>query len=250
MPVHDWTRVEAGIFHAFHVTWVPEIQKALNSGVLPSGYYALAEQHAGLGIADVLTLHSSPNTGQLPYSAPTGGVALADAPPRVRWRQTVEGSLLARRRTLAIRHVSGHRLVAILEMVSPANKDRPEHVEDFAAKVVAALDAGVNVVVIDLFPPGRHDPAGMHGAIHHKLEGPDETIESPVDEPLSLIAYATGPKVEIFLERVRVGAALPDMPLFIRPDRYVNVPLESTYQMAYSGFPSFWRNVLEGRPPE
>jgi hypothetical protein len=158
--------------------------------------------------------------------------------------------LLARRRTLAIRHVSGHRLVAILEMVSPANKDRPEHVEDFAAKVVAALDAGVNVVVIDLFPPGRHDPAGMHGAIHHKLEGPDETIESPVDEPLSLIAYATGPKVEIFLERVRVGAALPDMPLFIRPDRYVNVPLESTYQMAYSGFPSFWRNVLEGRAPE
>ena len=37
MPVHDWTRVEAGIFHAFHVAWVPEIQKALNGGLLPEG---------------------------------------------------------------------------------------------------------------------------------------------------------------------------------------------------------------------
>src|SRR5579872_4893945 len=27
MPVHDWTRVEAGIFHAFHVAWVPELQR-------------------------------------------------------------------------------------------------------------------------------------------------------------------------------------------------------------------------------
>jgi hypothetical protein len=48
MPVHDWTQVEAGIFHAFHVAWIGEIQKRLNAGMLPKGYYALAEQHAGL----------------------------------------------------------------------------------------------------------------------------------------------------------------------------------------------------------
>jgi hypothetical protein len=39
------------------------------------------------------------------------------------------------------------------------------------------------------------------------------------------------------------------MPLFLRPDRYVNVPLESTYQAAYRGLPAFWQDVLEGRPP-
>jgi hypothetical protein len=43
MPVHDWTRAEAGIFHAFHVAWIPELQKVLNSGLLPEGFYALAE---------------------------------------------------------------------------------------------------------------------------------------------------------------------------------------------------------------
>ena len=64
---------------------------------------------------------------------------------------------------MAIRHVSGHRLVALLEIVSPANKDRQQSVDDFAAKAVDALDAGVHLVLVDLFPPGPYDPQGMHG---------------------------------------------------------------------------------------
>jgi hypothetical protein len=39
------------------------------------------------------------------------------------------------------------------------------------------------------------------------------------------------------------------MRLFRRPDRYVKVPLESTYQATYRGMPAFWRDVIEGRPP-
>jgi hypothetical protein len=46
-----------------------------------------------------------------------------------------------------------------------------------------------------------------------------------------------------------VHAALPEMPLFLRRERYVNLPLEPTYQAAYRGVPAFWRDVLEGRPP-
>src|SRR2546421_6077321 len=103
MPVHEWTRVEPGICHDFHVTWVPEIKKVLNGGLLPDGYYALAEQHAGQSIADVLTLHGSPPSSQ-PFALPpdTGGTAVAEVPPRVRRRQIFEAAALARRRTLAI----------------------------------------------------------------------------------------------------------------------------------------------------
>src|SRR5262249_11786967 len=95
MPLHDWAPVDAGIFHAFHVAWLPELQKVLNSGLLPEGYYALAEQHAGRAIADVLTLHASPAPqhaapGRLDLPPATGGVALADVPPRSRRRQTIE----------------------------------------------------------------------------------------------------------------------------------------------------------------
>src|SRR4051812_40090679 len=111
MPVHDWTRVEAGISHDFHVGWIPELRATLNNGLLPEGYYALAEQHAGRSIADVLTLHVSPMPmDPLPLPPATGGTAVPEAPPKVRWNQTVEQAALTRRRTLAIRHITGHRL--------------------------------------------------------------------------------------------------------------------------------------------
>ena len=254
MPVHDWTRVEAGIFHDFHTVWIGGIRTLLNEGLLPSGYYALAEQHVGRPITDVLTLHASPvpltaPAEQPPWPPATGGTAVAEAPPRVRRKQTVAPAALARRRTLAIRHVSGHRLVALLEIVSSANKDRDVHVEEFAAKAVSALDVGVHLLLVDLFPPGPHDPQGMHGEVLQRLEQSGQAYDLPADEPLTLASYAAGPQVEIYLEHLAVGAALPDMPLFLRPDRYVNVPLESTYQAAYRGLPAFWRTVLEGTPP-
>jgi hypothetical protein len=252
MPVHDWTLVEAGIFHDFHTVWIGAIRTALNEGLLPKGYYALAEQHMGRPITDVLTLHASPPppTPPLPLPPATGGVAVVEEPPRTRRKHTVEPAVLARRRSLAIRHVSGHRLVALVEIVSPANKDRARHVEDFAAKAVAALDVGVHLLLVDLFPPGPHDPYGMHGAILQRLEQSDEPYDLPADEPLTLTGYSSGPRVEIYTEHVAVGAVLPQMPLFLRPDRYVNTPLEPTYQASYRGMPAFWRNVLEGQPPE
>ena len=54
MPIHDWSLVFDGAFHAFHHAWIAELQKALNSGVLPPEYYALAEQVAGPTVPGVL----------------------------------------------------------------------------------------------------------------------------------------------------------------------------------------------------
>jgi hypothetical protein len=248
MPVHDWTLVEAGIFHAFHVTWVPEIQGALNGGILPKGFYALAEQHAGRAIGDLLTLYQGVATSE--SSSPpstTGGTAVAEAPPKVRYRHQIESSLRSRRRSIAVRHVSGHRLVALIEVVSPRNKDRVATVEEFSQKAVGALDSGINFMSVDLFPPGRSDPNGMHGAILELLDAPDLFDEVSPEEPLTLASFVPGPPVEVFLERLRAGADLPAMPLFLSPGRYVDVPFESTYQLAYSKMPEFYRNVLEGR---
>ncbi len=150
-------------------------------------------------------------------------------------------------RTLAIRHVSGHRLVALLEIMSPANKDRQATAEAFVRKVVDALDAGIHVLVIDLFPTGSFDPQGIHGLINQRLQDPDDTYDLPTEEPLTLVSYAAGTGVEVYIEHLAIGGALKDMPLFLRPDRYVNVPLEATYQAAYRGVPGFWRGVIEGR---
>jgi hypothetical protein len=250
MPVHDWTRVDAGIFHAFHLNWLGRLQDALNDGIMPEGYYALAEQHAGRLIPDVLTLKiSDVPRGSVSSALPApeiGGTAVADAPPKVRRKHSVEITASGRRRTLAIRHVSGHRLVALLEIISPSNKDRAASVKDFVTKVVTALEYGVHVLFVDLFPPGRHDPHGIHGEILQRLEEAEKAYDLPSDEPLTLASYAAGPVINMYIEHLAFGAALPEMPLFFLPDRYVDVPLESTYQQAYHSMPAFWRDVLDG----
>src|SRR6267378_3876706 len=76
MPVHDWTRVEAGIFHHFHHEWISEIARALNRGLLPPDHYALAEQIAGGLGPDVLTL-PGPANGEAAGAEPRGGLVLA-----------------------------------------------------------------------------------------------------------------------------------------------------------------------------
>ena len=45
MPIHDWTRVDAGLFHDFHQRWTVSLSNALNAGVLPADYFALVEQN-------------------------------------------------------------------------------------------------------------------------------------------------------------------------------------------------------------
>ena len=56
MPMHDWTRVDANDYHALHVVWLGALQGVLNNGILPPGYFALAERQTPPVVADVLTL--------------------------------------------------------------------------------------------------------------------------------------------------------------------------------------------------
>jgi Protein of unknown function (DUF4058) len=242
MPVHDWTKVDAGIFHDFHNAWIAELRNILNGGLLPAGYYALTEQHAGKYIADVLTLHGGFGERASPLPA-IGGVALADAPPKVRHKLSLSPAARSRRKSLAIRHSSGDRLIALLEMVSPANKDRRQHVADFLDKLEDAIQHGIHVLLIDLFPPGRHDPQGMHGALWKRLGDRPGNLRRR--EPLTLSSYVADTPVEAYLEHLAVGTTLPPMPLFVDPEYYVNVPLEPTYQTTWRGTPERWRRVLE-----
>lgn len=32
MPIRDWTRVDVGLFHDFHQSWLVELKKASKSG--------------------------------------------------------------------------------------------------------------------------------------------------------------------------------------------------------------------------
>lgn len=49
------------------------------------------------------------------------------------------------------------------------------------------------------------------------------------------------------METVAVADELPDMPLFIERGAHVLVPLEATYQAAYTAVPRRWQKALEGQ---
>jgi hypothetical protein len=246
MPIHDWTRVSHGTWHDFHLAWIAEIRNALNDGLLPPDYYAQAEQIAGPLGPDVLTLQEpdSPPNGKADAGA--GGVAVATARPRARLTAEAEmDDYVLKRRTIVIRHNSGDRIVALVEIVSPGNKSARHALNSFVEKAQEALYRGYHLLIIDLFPPGPRDPNGIHAAIWSGLS--DEPFAPLPGEPLTLVAYSAGPRKTAYIEPTAVGRVLIDMPLFLAPEWYVNVPLEATYEAAYRGVPRKWKAALEGR---
>jgi Protein of unknown function (DUF4058) len=208
MPVHDWTRVSAGIFHHFHLEWIGDLSRQLNRGLLTPDYYALAEQFAGGLGPDVLTL-------QLPENR------AAFAEPVV---------YAAKARTVVIRHASNHRIVAMLEVVSPGNKNTRHGLRAFDDKAGQILRAGIHLVIVDLFPPGPCDGQGIHSAIWDVFIEKDFAL--PSDRTLTLVSYIGGTFPEAFVEPVELDATLCDMPMFLTPEVYIPVPLEATYQSA------------------
>ncbi len=249
MPVHDWSRVEAGIFHDFHHAWIEEIKRALNAGLLPDDYYALAEQHAAGFGPDVLTLGGPPNGESGPALSPTApstGGGLLLAPPKARLAAETEMEFYRRKQNrVAVRHVSGDQVVAMVEVVSPGNKAARNALRSFVEKAAELLDQRIHLLILDLLPPGRRDPHGIHGAIWEEITG--QGFDAPADKPLTLAAYESTLTVRAYVEAVAVGDPLPDMPLFLEPGAHVAVPLEATYQAAWNAVPRRWRRVVE--PP-
>jgi hypothetical protein len=244
MPMHDWTKVDAGIFHAFHHEWISEISRALNRGLLPSDYYALPEQQAAGFGPDVLTLQDQ----RVDEEGPTGGVtttAALQTRPRTRFMAETDVEFYRRKKSsIAIRHVSGDRIVAILEIVSPGNKASKHAFWAFVDKACELLEHRIHLLIIDPFPPTRRDPNGVHAAIWEQVR--DESFRVPEDKPLTFVAYECDDKTRAYIEVIGVGDALPDMALFLAPNACVKVPLEATYQTAFAVMPARWRKVLEG----
>src|SRR5437763_5036224 len=156
MPIHDWTRVEAGIFHDFHHALIEQIKRALNGGVLPPDYYALAEQHAGGFGPDVLTLQGSGDDGGAPPPpAPAGHTAVLSPAPALAPTAETDLEFYRRKHTpVVVRHVSGDRVVAMVEVVSPGNKAARHAIRSFVEKAAELLDRRIHLLIVDLFPPG------------------------------------------------------------------------------------------------
>ncbi len=238
MPIHDWTRVGAGTFHDFHQGWTIEIRNTLNSGVLPDGYFAMADQRDSGPEPDVVAL-------RLRGPEPTGGLVVAETPPRIKQAARVETEAAAYARKanrIAIRHELG-RVVAMIEVVSPGNKDSKHAIASFVAKAVDFIRNGIHFLVVDPFPPGPRDPDGIAQAIWDALVG-EPLATRPAEEPLTVAAFDAGEPLTAYVDSLAVGDPLPEAPLFLAPGWYVNVPLEETYRASWQVTPRPIRDLL------
>jgi hypothetical protein len=245
MPIHDWSRVDAGLFHDFHQAWTIEIRNALNRGGLPPGFFAFAEQIISSPIPDVVTLQQ--RTVPPKSTFPTGGLAVADAPPRARFVTSAELDVYARQANrIAIKHRLG-RVIAVIEIVSPGNKNSRHALRTFVEKAYELLQQGINLLIVDLFPPSPRDPQGIHKAIWDEIR--DEPFELPPDKPLTVAAYSAGELKTAYVEPITVGDLLPALPIFLDSGTYVPDPPEPTYQATWAECPEPLREAVENPGP-
>lgn len=250
----------AGTFHHFHSLWIADISRCLNEHFLPPGFYAMAEQHAGRLVPDILTLTSPQWISRVECSRvdyvsdcdtdeaderksplPEGAMALSETPPQVSFRSVPSDAKIYRekRQTIAIRQEPTSRIVAMIEIVSPGNKDGSKAMNEFVSKSLEVMNAGIHLLIVDLFPTSSSNPEGIHALLW------DDPFELPVDRRLTLVSYRIDQLNEAFIEPVAVGHSMPDMPVFLDPAWYVNVPLTSTYESAWRGVPKPFQHVLE-----
>ncbi len=245
MPIHDWTRVPSGLFHHFHQSWSVRIVDALNAGRLPKGVAALVEQRAGPREGDVLAIETKTRPRK-PIDG--GGVATAERPVTRIVRRTTNEFYAHKANRIVIKHHLG-RLLAVIEIVSPGNKDSRAALDDFVEKTVDFLRAGVHALIVDLFPPTPRDPCGIHKAIWDQFL--EEDFAFPPGKDRILVSYALGQERVAYIEPVGVGDVLPDMPLFLTHEFNIRVPLEPTYQATWESSPEALRTAVEtGVMPE
>jgi hypothetical protein len=245
MPVHDWSRVKPGIFHDFHHEWISQIKRALNSGVLPRDYYAMAEQWSGQRELDVLALQSRVgDDGESGASSPRPSTGVLPRPTVQNTAQTEEDWYRRKKSHVTVRHVSDDQVVALIEIVSGGNKSNKKAFEEFVAKALELVEAGVHLLLIDVLPRTRRDPHGIHPAIWENIT--DDPAETGGAGALSAVAYEVIPGgVNAYCQSFAIGGSVPDMPLFLAEDAQVPVPLEETYTSAFQAVPQRWRRVIE-----
>ena len=226
MPMHDWTRVTAGMYHDFHLDWISTIKKRLNGGILPPGYRAMAEQVMGSVEPDVVGLRKR--------GANDDGLiaTLARQPVARMVGESLKRRYAAKANRIAIHHKLG-QIVAVIELVSPGNKSSRRDFGQFLDKAAALIDRGIHLLIVDPFPPTRRDPRGIHRAIWDKIARDEDSFAFSATKPLTVASYRADP-FAAFVESIAVGDSLPDMPLFLDSVHHIEVPLEECYQETWT----------------
>ncbi|HTU92454.1 MAG TPA: DUF4058 family protein [Gemmataceae bacterium] len=225
-PRHDW--------ESFHARWAVALSDMLN-GLLPQRYLAEVQIHIGRQVeADVAEFELTPSIYGEEGNGSQGGVAVGVqtwAPPAA--VQTVDIVFPDDIEVQVFDLRESKRLVGVIELISPGNKDRPEARRTFAAKCVAYLQRGIGLVIVDIITIRG---GNLHGEVLDLL-GQAEGSVLPADTALYAAAYRPAHRgdknqLDLWPAALALGQPLPLLPLALRGAFFVPVDLEATYSEA------------------
>jgi hypothetical protein len=236
MPLLDHFRppvAQRKPWESFHARWIAAIADELNR-TLPRRFSAEIQIHLGRNVeADVAEFDRgfAPEDVSAKVNGPAAGVATATwAPPTV---SAVIPAVFPDSILLEVRDTGdSFRVVAVVELVSPGNKDRPENRQAFAAKCASYLQAGIGLAVIDTVSDKHfnlHNEFVAQMGHAHALMAPDVFLYTASYRP---VRRQDVNQIDVWNFPLAVGQPLPTVPLALRATTTIPLDLEATYTEA------------------
>jgi len=219
-------------WEGFHHAWAANIAQHLNREVLPAEFFAESEVSLGPTLEiDVANVELT--NGREASGTATGTAVWAPSKPLLVF--PVDFARLDVCEIRVYEELGGAQLRAAIELVSPANKDRPGSRRTFAAKCAGYLKQAISVIVIDVV---TERTANLHADLLDALEAAQAAWEAPTQ--LYAVAYRPVPvqsqqRVEVWPETLTLGHSLPVLPLWLRLDLCLPLHLEETYATTCTG---------------
>ncbi|MCU0873104.1 MAG: DUF4058 family protein [Pirellulaceae bacterium] len=216
-----------------HGQWPAVIVQQLGK-VLPPQYTAGPRVRLGSEVEiDVATFDTQPTAGT--FGSPSdedAAVATAWAPAKPTLAVETQLSDFDEYEVRVYDVRRGRRLVAAIELISPANKDRPEHRSQFTSKCAALLRQGVSLVLVDVVT------ARDINLYADLLELIGQWDPSLGETPPATYAVAcrwrprgAGRWLESWNQSLKPGLPLPRVPLWLTEDFAIPLDLEASYEL-------------------
>ena len=241
MPLRDHFRppVDDRIsWDAIHCQWAGMIVISL-ARTLPRRYVAAPQIHLGaFAQIDVSAFEFDDETDETLHANNGNGGAAATAvwaPPRPTLTVTTDLPAQDEYEVRVYDAKRGRRLVAAIELVSPANKDRPEHRRAFVAKCAALLQNQVSVTIVDLVTIRAFN---LYAELLELIGQTDPALGAPPPAVYAVACRGTkqGTKpsdpwqLETWLHPLQVGKPLPSLPLWLADNYSIPLDLEESYE--------------------
>jgi hypothetical protein len=201
---------------------------------LPQRYVAEPQVHLGSSIEiDVATYEEDEAESSVSGERSNGGgVATATwAPSKPTLAVATDLLDLGEYEVRVYDSKAGRRLVAVVEIVSPANKDRPEHRRAFVAKCAGLIQNQVCVVIVDVVTSRT---SNLYGELLELLGLTDPSL---ANEPSSLYAVTCRCArssdtwlLETWAHPLALGRPLPTLPLWLAENLAIPLDLDQSYE--------------------